>query len=67
MSIQSEITRINSNVQSSLATCKANGVSVKSDAKSDDLPAAVEALANGSIDGGTFGEAATSSVDGGTF
>lgn len=67
MSIQSEIARIKNNVQSSLAICKANGVTVTSGANSNALPAAVEALANADIDGGTFGETATASVDGGTF
>lgn len=67
MSIQSQITRIKNNVQNSLAICKANGVSVASGANSNALPAAVEALANGDIDGGVFGETATASIDGGSF
>lgn len=67
MSIQSEITRIKNNIKSALDVCKSEGVSVASTATSNDLPAAVQALANSDIDGGTFGEATTSSVDGGTF
>lgn len=67
MSIQSEITRIKSNVQSCFTICKANGVTVASGANSNALPAAVEALANNNIDGGLFGETATASIDGGSF
>lgn len=67
MSIKSEIARIKTNVQNSLAICKANGVSVASGANSNALPAAVEALANNDIDGGLFGETATASIDGGSF
>ena len=67
MSIQSEIARIKNNIKNALAICASGGVNVSANANSNDLPAAVEALANADIDGGTFGEAATSSVDGGTF
>lgn len=45
MSIQSEIERITSNVQSSLSICADNGVEVAEGANSDDLPDAVEKLA----------------------
>ena len=46
MSIQSEIDRINSNVQSALNAVADTGVSVPENANSNDLPAAVLALAN---------------------
>ena len=46
MSIQSEIDRINSNVQSALNAVADTGVSVPENANSNDLPAAVSALAN---------------------
>ena len=46
MSIQSEIDRINSNVQSALNAVADTGVSVPEGANSNDLPAAVLALAN---------------------
>ena len=46
MSIQSEIDRINSNVQSALNAVADTGVSVPDGANSDNLPAAVSALAN---------------------
>ena len=46
MSIQSEIDRINSNVQSALNAVADTGVSVPEGANSDNLPAAVLALAN---------------------
>ena len=46
MSIQSEINRINSNVQASLNAVADTGVSVPEGANSDNLPAAVSALAN---------------------
>ena len=46
MSIQSEIDRINSNVQSALNAVADTGVSVPEGANSDNLPAAVSALAN---------------------
>ena len=46
MSIQSEINRINSNVQASLNAVADTGVSVPDGANSDNLPAAVSALAN---------------------
>lgn len=46
MSILSQINRIKANVQSALALCAAAGVAVADGANSDDLPAAVEALAN---------------------
>lgn len=46
MSIQSEINRINSNVQSALNAVADTGVSVPENANSNDLPAAVLALAN---------------------
>ena len=46
MSIQSEINRINSNVQSALNAVADTGVSVPEGANSDNLPAAVSALAN---------------------
>ena len=46
MSIQSEIDRINSNVQSALNSVADTGVSVQEGANSDNLPAAVSALAN---------------------
>ena len=46
MSIQSAIDRINSNVQSALNAVADTGVSVPEGANSDNLPAAVSALAN---------------------
>ena len=46
MSIQSEIDRINSNVQSALNAVADTGVSVPDGANSDNLPAAVSAMAN---------------------
>lgn len=46
MSIQSEINRINNNVQESLDVCRDAGVSVASDANSNDLPGATRALAS---------------------
>lgn len=46
MSIQSEINRINSNVQAALNTVADTGVSVPEGANSDNLPVAVSALAN---------------------
>ena len=46
MSIQSEIDRINSNVQAALNAVADTGVSVPEGANSDNLPAAVSALAN---------------------
>ena len=46
MSIQSEIDRINSNVQSALNAVADTGVSVPEGANSDNLPTAVSALAN---------------------
>ena len=46
MSIQIEIDRINSNVQSALNAVADTGVSVPEGANSDNLPAAVSALAN---------------------
>lgn len=45
MSIQNEINRINNNVQSALSICADAGVAVPAGANSDDLPAAVAALA----------------------
>lgn len=61
MSIQSEITRINNNVQTTLSTIAATGVAVASDANSDALPAAAAALANEklSLSGGTMTGALT--------
>lgn len=46
MSVQSEIDRINSNVQSSLSAISDTGVEVPEGANSDNLPAAVAAMAN---------------------
>ena len=46
MSIQSEIDRINSNVQAALNAVADTGVSVPEGANSDNLPVAVSALAN---------------------
>lgn len=46
MSIQSEINRINSNVQAALNAVADTGVSVPEGANSDNLPVAVSALAN---------------------
>lgn len=46
MSVQSEIDRINSNVQSALNAVADTGVSVPEGANSDNLPAGVSALAN---------------------
>ena len=46
MSVQSEIDRINSNVQAALSEVADTGVSVPDGANSDSLPAAVSALSN---------------------
>ena len=46
MSVQSEIERINTNVQTSLNTIASTGVSIPENANSDNLPAATLALAN---------------------
>lgn len=46
MSVQSEIKRINTNVQTSLSTIASTGVSIPENANSDNLPAATLALAN---------------------
>ena len=54
MSIQSEIDRINSNVQSALNAVADTGVSVPDGANSDNLRAAVSALANEKQDKLTF-------------
>ena len=54
MSIQSEIDRINSNVQSALNAVADTGVSVPENANSNDLPVAVLALANEKQDKLTF-------------
>ena len=54
MSIQSEINRINSNVQAALNAVADTGVSVPENANSNDLPAAVLALANEKQDKLTF-------------
>lgn len=54
MSIQSEIDRINSNVQSALNAVADTGVSVPENANSNDLPASVLALANEKQDKLTF-------------
>ena len=54
MSIQSEIDRINSNVQAALNAVADTGVSVPENANSNDLPAAVLALANEKQDKLTF-------------
>ena len=45
MSIQSEITRITNNVQSTIDTIRATGVTVPEGANSDDLPSLAQALA----------------------
>lgn len=44
MSIRSEITRIKNNVDSSLEAVAAKGVTVPSDANSDDLPQLIGAI-----------------------
>ena len=54
MSIQSEINRINSNVQAALNAVADTGVSVPEGANSDNLPVAVSALANEKQDKLTF-------------
>ena len=46
MSVQSEVDRINTNVQSSLSAISETGVEVPEGANSDNLPAAVAAMAN---------------------
>ena len=46
MSIQSEITRISNNVQNTIDTIGATGVTVPDGANSDDLPSLAQALAN---------------------
>ena len=46
MSVQNEIERINNNVQAALSAVADAGVSVPENANSNDLPAAVLALAN---------------------
>ena len=59
MSIQGEIDRINSNVQAALNAVADTGVSVPENANSNDLPAAVLALANEEQDKLTFDAAPT--------
>ena len=59
MSIQSEIDRINSNVQAALSAVADTGVSVPEGANSDNLPVAVSALANEKQDKLTFDAAPT--------
>lgn len=59
MSVQSEINRINSNVQAALNAVADTGVSVPEGANSDNLPAAVLALANEKQDKLTFDAAPT--------
>lgn len=59
MSIQSEIDRINSNVQAALNAVADTGVSVPEGANSDNLPVAVSALANEKQDKLTFDAAPT--------
>ena len=59
MSIQSEIDRINSNVQAALNAVADTGVSVPEGANSDNLPTAVSALANEKQDNLTFDAAPT--------
>ena len=59
MSIQSEIDRINSNVQAALNAVADTGVSVPEGANSDNLPVAVSALANEKQDKLTFDTAPT--------
>lgn len=59
MSIQSEINRINSNVQSALNAVADTGVSVPEGANSNNLPVAVSALANEKQDKLTFDAAPT--------
>ena len=46
MSIQGEITRITNNVQNTIDTIEATGVTVPDGANSDDLPSLAQALAN---------------------
>lgn len=46
MSVQSEITRINNNVQSTLSTIASTGVEVPAGANSDSMPSLVSELAN---------------------
>lgn len=68
MSILTQINRIRDNVQAALAVCSSAGVEVADGAASDQLPAAVEALAYGDIDCGFFGDAASvGDIDAGTF
>lgn len=50
MSIQSEIDRINTNVQETISTIADTGVAVPANANSDDLPALAAALANEKAD-----------------
>lgn len=70
MSIQSEITRIRNNIQNTLSVIRNAGVTVASDASSDQLPDLVAELASkgeGDIDCGAFTDTAAESIDGGTF
>ena len=66
MSIQSEIDRINSNVQAALNAVADTGVSVPEGANSDNLPVAVSALANEKQDKltGTQGQVVGFDADG---
>lgn len=68
MSIQSEISRITNNIRNAFSICVSAGVDVAAGANSDELPAAVEALANSDIDCGTFTDTVSgAAVDAGTF
>ena len=68
MSIQTQITRINGNVQGTLSILSAAGISVPSGANSDHLEALVDEAVNGDIDCGTFTDASsTNTIDAGTF
>lgn len=68
MSIQSQINRIAANVRNTLDIIAAAGITVPATAKSDDLPGLADALANGDIDCGVFGDAASAgNIDAGTF
>lgn len=68
MSIQSQITRIRTNIQNTISIVAGSWVTVPDDATSDSLPALVDELANGDFDCGLFTDAVqTGAMDCGEF
>ena len=68
MSIQSQINRIAANVRNTLDIIAGAGITVPATAGSDELPGLADALANGDIDCGLFGDTASvGDIDAGTF